>query len=49
MRSEVTAVTKAYDLAPWLLPHVAGFSRQHRFTLGDRMEQGVPDILDMRR
>ncbi len=47
MPDEVSAVTKTYDLALWLLPHIAKFSREHRFTLGDRMEEGVLEILEL--
>lgn len=36
--NEVAVVRLHYDFLLWLLPHVAGFSRQHRFTLGDRIE-----------
>ncbi len=47
MRTEVTAVTRTYDFALWLLPHVANFSRQHRFTLGDRLESGTLELLEL--
>jgi hypothetical protein len=47
MPDEVTAVTKTYDFAKWLLPHVGKFERQHRFTLGARMEDSVLDILEL--
>lgn len=47
MSGEISAVRKTYDLALWLLPHVAGFSRRRRFTLGDRMEEGVLEILEL--
>ena len=47
MPDEVSAVTKTYDFVLWLLPHIAGFSRQHRFTLGDRMEEGALEILEL--
>ncbi len=33
MAEELRAVTKAYDFTLWLLPHLAKFSRDHRFTL----------------
>lgn len=47
MRKEVSAVTQTYDLALWLLPHVSKFPRSHRFTLGDRLETGVLDLLEI--
>jgi len=47
MPDEVSAVTKTYDFVLWLLPHLADFSRQHRFTLGDRLEEGALEILEL--
>jgi len=47
VQKEVSAVTKTYDLTLWLLSHVAKFDRQHRFTLGNRMEEGVLEILEL--
>lgn len=47
VRQELSAVTKAYDFVLWLLPHVAGFARTHRFTLGDRIEEGALDLLEL--
>src|SRR2546421_506390 len=45
MPNEVSAVTRTYDYTLWLLPHIAGFTRQHRFTLGNRLEEGAVDNL----
>ena len=36
-----------YDFVLWLLPHTAKFSRAHRFTLGDRMETGALEVLEL--
>ena len=47
MRNDPSVVVKTYDFVLWLLPHLAGFSRQHRFTLGDRMENQALEILDL--
>lgn len=47
MPDEVSAVTKTYDFAKWLLPRVGKFAREHRFTLGTRMEEGVLDVLEL--
>lgn len=47
MPDEVSAVTKTYDLLLWLLPHICNFTRQHRFTLGDRIEQRALDLLEL--
>ena len=38
---EISVVTKTYDFTLWLLPHLAKFSRDHRFTLGNRLEEGI--------
>ena len=46
MAEQLTVVTKTYDLALWLLPQVAKFPRAHRFTLGERMESAVLDVLE---
>jgi hypothetical protein len=47
MAEELRAVTKAYDFTLWLLPHLAKFSRDHRFTLGDRLEEGALEVLEL--
>jgi hypothetical protein len=47
LQKEVSAVTKTYDFALWMLPHLTKFERQHRFTLGDRIEEGVLEILEL--
>ena len=39
-------VTKAYDLAIWLLPRVNDFPRSSRFVLGDRLIATMLDILE---
>ena len=45
-RQEPTAaVIKAYDLVLWLVPKVEGFSRSHRFTIGDRLVSAGLDLL----
>jgi len=47
MRSELSVIVKTYDFALWLLPHLAKFARDHRFTLGSRLEDGILDVLEM--
>lgn len=47
MRNDLRAVTKAYDFALWILPHTAKFSRNHRFTLGNRLEEGALETLEL--
>lgn len=44
---EVSAVTKMYDFMLWLLPHVSRFPREHRFTLGAKMENQALEILNL--
>lgn len=39
-------VTKAYDLACWLLPRVNDFPRSYRFVLGDRLIHIMLDIVE---
>lgn len=46
-RREVSAVTHMYDLALWLLSRVADFPRNHRFTLGDRIETRALEALEL--
>ncbi len=47
MREEVSAVSKMYNFTLWLLPHIGKFSRDHRFTLGNRIEEGALEALDL--
>jgi hypothetical protein len=44
--SEISVVTKTYDLLVWLLPHLAKYTRDHRFTLGDRTEVAALAVLE---
>lgn len=39
------AVQKAYDICLWLTARVARFPRQHKFTLGDRLETTALDLI----
>jgi hypothetical protein len=39
-------VTKAYDLACWLLPRVNDFPRSYRFVLGDRLITVALDLVE---
>ena len=47
MPDTLRAVTKTYDFTLWLLPHLAKFSRDHRFTLGNRLEEGALEVLEL--
>lgn len=44
---EELPISRAYDdFAVWLLPKIAGFPRDHRFVLGERIERQLYGILD---
>lgn len=46
-RSEELPVIRAYyELILWLMPKIGKFSREHRFTLGQRMELLLYEILE---
>jgi hypothetical protein len=40
-------ITKVYDLVVWSCRHIAKFPRSHRFTLGDRLEVRLYQVLEM--
>lgn len=42
----MAVITKVYDLVIWSCHHIAKFPRSHRFTLGDRLEIRLYDVLD---
>jgi hypothetical protein len=44
---EMLVIAKAYDLVLWSSERVATFPRSHRFTLGDRLERRLYDVLDL--
>jgi hypothetical protein len=44
---EMLLITKVYDLVTWSCRHVAKFPRSHRFTLGDRLEVRLYQVLEM--
>jgi len=45
MGSTPTAVQKCHDLLLWLIPHLDNFPRNRRFTLGERLEQELLQVL----
>ena len=45
--NEISVIVKTYDFTLWLLPHLGKFSRDHRFTLGNRLEEGILEILEL--
>jgi hypothetical protein len=42
---ELTAVTKTYDLVKWLIPTVQKYPRDYRFSLGEKTESAVLNVL----
>ena len=46
---ELLVIDKAYELVLWSCRHVANFPRSHRFTLGERMERRLYDLLELLR
>lgn len=44
---EPLIVTKTYDLILYLVPQIAKFSKQQRYTLGERIESMTLDILSL--
>jgi hypothetical protein len=45
-RSELTVITKTYDLVLWSCHHTSRFPRNHRFVLGERLERNLYDLLE---
>ena len=41
------AVQDCHDLLRWLIPHLDKFSRNRRYTLGERLESGMLDVLEL--
>ncbi|MBY0228535.1 MAG: diversity-generating retroelement protein Avd, partial [Gemmataceae bacterium] len=46
MADELPVIQKAYDLVKWACEHVGRFPRKHRFTLGERIERRLYDLLE---
>jgi hypothetical protein len=45
-RTVAPAVTQAYDLVMWTLPHVRKFPKDYKFWLGTRMADAAVDLLE---
>ena len=43
---ELVVITKTYDLILWSCNHTGKFPRNHRFVLGERIEQRLYDLLE---
>jgi hypothetical protein len=41
------SVTKTHDLIEWFLPIISGFPRNQRYTLGEKLENNLFDILEL--
>ncbi len=41
------AVQDCHSLLIWLIPHLDNFPRNRRFTLGERLESGLIEILEL--
>lgn len=44
--AELLVINRAYTLVQWACPHIAKFPRSHRFTLGQRLEHRLYDVLE---
>ena len=44
---ELLVIDKAYEVVLWSCRHIATFPRSHRFTLGERMERRLYDLLEL--
>ena len=44
---DVPVILKLYDLALWTMNHTARFPRHHRYSLGQRLDGTLLDLLDV--
>lgn len=44
---ELAVITKTYDLLLWFLPQIVKIPRAHRFTVGERMENQLCELLEL--
>ena len=47
MPSDLSVITKTYDLITWTIPKIQKFPRSFRFVLGDRLENHLLDLLEL--
>lgn len=40
-------ITVAYDFVRWAIPHIAKFPRNQRYTLGEKIENKLFDLLNL--
>lgn len=43
---ELPIIQKTYDLIIWYVPHLNRLPRDHKFTLGNRLIEGLYELLD---
>lgn len=43
---ELPVIQKTYDLIMWYVPHLNRLPRDHKFTLGERVINGLYELLD---
>jgi len=46
-RTELTVISKTYDLILWTANHTSRFPRNHRHVLGTRIENQLYDVLEL--
>jgi hypothetical protein len=46
-QDELLVIQKTYDLVRWSCEHIARFPRRQRFTLGERIEHRLYDLLEL--
>ena len=44
--SDLTIIQQSYDLIQWYVPILSRLPRTHKFTLGDRITNGLYDLLE---
>ena len=44
---ELLVISKTYDLVKWSCAHTSRFPRSHRFVLGERIERGMYELLEV--
>ena len=44
---ELIVINKTYDFVLWCVQHAGRFPRNHRYTLGTRIEQQLYDVLEL--
>jgi hypothetical protein len=46
MKHELPVIERTYDLVKWFMGHLAKFPRSHRYSLGQRIESRLYDVLE---